>query len=51
MFFYVKKNQKTFYYLNHCQLPAWRPINESFLLLFYKIEALPFLAQPPGAAA
>jgi hypothetical protein len=53
MFFFEKKNQKTFV---HCNFSNWRfhcyrtPIDKSFLLLFFKKEVLPCLPyDPPGA--
>jgi hypothetical protein len=44
MFFFEKKNQKTFD--TCCVLPARRaPTGKSFLLLFFKKEGLPFFGQ------
>jgi hypothetical protein len=47
MFFLVKKNQKTFSGLNPRQTQASQTIDKSFLLLFFKKEALAFPCPPP----
>jgi hypothetical protein len=41
-FFFEKKNQKTFDKLDRTCGKAWGPICKSFLLLFFKKEALSF---------
>jgi hypothetical protein len=48
MFFFEKKNQKTFAPLDRAGGNATGPVSKSFLLLFFKKEALSYRASAAG---
>jgi len=50
MFFFEKKNQKTFTHLGRCRDQAPQPLDKSFLLLFSKKKSLLHLPPASGPA-